>query len=114
MAAPKFGPQHYNAIAKDIREELTTALDFYKFGYSDYVGKKNTTHGRNYYGVEALVKLALRFARRFEADNERFDPLKFLDQCSPNDELYPLSELWESSSPGEGIRRGGYGGDAID
>lgn len=45
---------------------------------------------------EVVVDLALTFAERFMQD-EGFDPLKFLDQCSPNPDLYPFSELWEQN-----------------
>jgi hypothetical protein len=42
-----------------------------------------------------LALLALDAARRFKEDNPEFDHLKWLDQCSPDPTLYPLSELWE-------------------
>lgn len=42
----------------------------------------------------AIVELALEFAQRLQTDNEDFDPLIFLDKCSPDPERYPLSELW--------------------
>jgi hypothetical protein len=82
----KFKPQHYNAIAKDIRQELARHIP------------RSTTEvpdARDLRATSALTDLALRFARRFKMDNPSFDPLKFLDQCSPDTELYPLSELWE-------------------
>lgn len=41
-----------------------------------------------------LCILAMKFAHAYLEDNRLFDPLKFLDQCSPDAELYPLSELW--------------------
>lgn len=89
---------HYNAVAKEIRDELAKALGF----YGNYDPTKIVKEGRApYYAVEALVRLALRFAKRFNDDFERaseglvFDPLKWLDQCSPDPEMYPLSELWE-------------------
>lgn len=44
----------------------------------------------------ALTRLALSFAHRFNDKNiPFFDPLRFLDACSPNTDLYPLSEMWE-------------------
>jgi len=43
----------------------------------------------------AIVVLAVDFAKRLQADNADFDPVRFLDRCSPNTELYPLGELWE-------------------
>lgn len=91
-----FTTQHYAAISKDIRAELTDAMAF----YSPSSMEKLTTSvasDRRYYAVDSLVKLALRFARRFKDDNELFDPLKFLDRCSPDVDLYPLSELWDDN-----------------
>lgn len=99
MPSKVWGPQHYNAVAKEIREELTKALDFYKHGYEPSVILKKDQ--ASYYATEVLVKLALRFADRFDKDFAQadeglaFDPLKFLDQCSPDEDMYPLSELWE-------------------
>lgn len=91
----KFSAQHYNAIAKDICEEFEKYVkaDFNHIfeneqDYKKAVDFKLATTG-------ALVRLALRFAHRFKEDNDRFDPLKFLEACSPNNDLYPLSELWE-------------------
>jgi hypothetical protein len=44
-----------------------------------------------------LAALALNLAKRFKADNEWFVPSVFLNACSPNTDLYPLSELWEDT-----------------
>lgn len=41
------------------------------------------------------VSICLNFAKRFAEDDATFDPVAFLDKCSPDPELYPLSELWE-------------------
>lgn len=41
-----------------------------------------------------LATLALDLAGSFVEDNERFDPIKFLDACSPDPGKMPLSELW--------------------
>jgi hypothetical protein len=84
---PKFSAQHYNAIAKDIREEFSEHMAI-------PTGGEHTRSVDMSYRA-ALCNLAIRFAKRFQKDNERFDPLKFLDACSPNTDLYPLSELWE-------------------
>jgi hypothetical protein len=40
--------------------------------------------------------MALVLAKRFEKDNPLFDPIAFLDACSPDVERYPLSELWNN------------------
>jgi len=67
-------PHVWNLTAKAIREEYPTATRSQR---------------------RVLEQLALRFARRFRED-EGFDPLRWLDQCSPNTELYPFSEMWEA------------------
>jgi hypothetical protein len=51
-----------------------------------------------------LCDIALDFARIFrddsptDGDGWSFDPVRFLDACSSNTELYPLSELWDEST----------------
>jgi hypothetical protein len=94
--APVFHRAHFNILASEIREQLEHATNFYAPKWEHgWAGDK-----RNYYAVEALVKLALSLAKRFQDEREgydgfKFDPLRFLDACSPDPELYPLSELWE-------------------
>ncbi len=85
-----FTRQHHNALAKEIREVFPTQEP----------SREDSTAGRkqielNLIERAVLTTLALNLAKRFQADNPRFDPLKFLDECSPNTDLYPLSELWE-------------------
>lgn len=78
--AKKFHRGHYEIIAARFREALTPYLG----KDSDHdIGAKN-----------ALINLALSMAVRFQADSEDFDALIFLDRCSPDDQVYPLSELW--------------------
>jgi hypothetical protein len=86
----KFSAQHYNAIAKDIREQF----QFYGLGANVTQLPK---HEREILMARSatLCDLALRLARRFKKDNPSFDPLLFLDACSPDSDIYPLSELWE-------------------
>lgn len=78
----KWSAQHYNAIAKEIREGFPL----------------NTPHNRRVAPIEraTLTDLALSLARRFSEDNPKFDPERFLDACSPDTDQFPLSELWES------------------
>ena len=80
---PKFAAQHYNIIAAQFRLafEAYLALDN---------KKERVTR------ISAIVDLALAMAKRFREDNPRFNPHKFLDACSGDVDLYPLSELWES------------------
>lgn len=79
--------QHHNIVAKRIRERFPTGSD-YEMGEVPY----------NKIERAILSTLALDFAAWFKKDNDRFDPIKFLDACSPDTELYPLSELWEEES----------------
>lgn len=75
-------PNHvHNVIAKTIREEL------------DEVGSSNEEIAKAARGV--LIRLAMRFAMRFMNDDPNFNAFIFLDRCSPNPELYPISELWK-------------------
>lgn len=71
---------HYEILAKQFREQLKSYS-----GDSDII---SACRG-------ALIDLALSMAQRFCADNEDFDPVFWLDRCSPDSESYPLSELWE-------------------
>jgi hypothetical protein len=82
--------KHYNAISKEIREQFPV---------------EGTLHDQQVHrGV--LVSLALSLCKRFKQDSDEatagfdFDPIKFLDACSPNPDLYPLSELWEGDQLG--------------
>jgi hypothetical protein len=77
---PLFHRAHYNIIAARFREQ-----NWYTRSSSDYARQARTS----------LTNIALDLAERFQEDNERFDPLKFLDACSPDPERMPLSELWE-------------------
>lgn len=76
-----FHTAHYNIIAKEIREKYSTHgscnMQPYKFA--------NRT----------LEELAVSFAERFKLDNPRFNPIEFLDACSPDPDIFPFSELWE-------------------
>lgn len=88
---PLFTQGHYNALAKEIRDRLDAALSF-NDNWSNLEGYDKS--GR-YYATEALVVLALNLVKRFKADNPNFEPKMFLDACSPNVNLYPLSELYD-------------------
>lgn len=83
MTEPKFQQQHYNAIAKDLREQME------KHGVPHIVKSDYHVGARN-----ALIEVALRLGIRFQKDNERFNPIQFLNAVSPDPEQYPLSELW--------------------
>ena len=88
----RFSAVHHNTIAKEIREHFPID-DIASFDWSSEVKRKENMIAR---GV--LGDLALSFAKRFKQDNNRFNPIKFLDACSPDTDLYPLSELWEDDN----------------
>jgi hypothetical protein len=75
----KFDRQHYNALAKlfryTIREAESVDLD-----------------ERN-----GVVRFAMECTKYFQLGDPLFDPIKFLDQCTPEEdrEINNLSELWE-------------------
>lgn len=85
--------QHYNALAKEIRQMYSEVNG----DYSDSPGEEMLAFAARH----TLEEIALRLAKRFKKDSDEatagwgFDPIKFLDACSPNTDLYPLSELWE-------------------
>jgi hypothetical protein len=68
----------YNLVAKKLRDNFPT--------YNTELAMAERT---------IISRLALDFAKSFQADNPNFDPYTFLDRCSPDADLYPLSELWE-------------------
>lgn len=79
----KFAAQHYNIIAA----QFSTAFEIYLTE-----PKKSIRLAK----ISAIVDLALAMAKRFKEDSPRFNPHKFLDACSGDVDLYPLSELWET------------------
>jgi hypothetical protein len=83
--AAKYHAMFYNMVAKRIREK-------FDMGWPGETGVQRLMSQTNRL---VLSDLAMDFAKKFAEDNPSFDPLKFLDQCSPDSELYPLSELWE-------------------
>jgi hypothetical protein len=78
---------HFNAIAKDIRSEFPVS----DYDDSDRMKKEKMVQRAT------LADLALRFAARFKKADPEFNVFAWLDQCSPDPETYPLSELWEES-----------------
>lgn len=82
------GPKEWNFVAKRIRENFPIGRA--EDNYSEHSRIKVLTERA------AVVSIALDFARNFKRENpDGFDPLVFLDQCSPDVDMYPLSELWE-------------------
>jgi hypothetical protein len=85
MADPKFHQLHYNFVAKRLRNNYPREGD--ATSDSDLIGKMVARR--------VVEDIALEFAERFKADNPDFDGPRFLDQCSPDPDIIPLSELWE-------------------
>jgi hypothetical protein len=42
-----------------------------------------------------IEDIACQIANELFPEKPGFDPLAFLDKCSPNTELYPFTEIWE-------------------
>lgn len=93
-----FHRAHYNILAAQIKHGLEKHHAPYLLKGKDakyHLGARN-----------ALIELALSLAKRLQEDNPpadgkgvyHFDPLRFLDACSPDPEQYPLSELWEEDN----------------
>lgn len=81
-----FHRAHYSIMASQIRQRYPIApfLDL-KTGYA-VDGKM---------ARRIMEDLALSLAKRFKDDNPRFDPIRFLEACSPDNGKYPLAELWK-------------------
>lgn len=78
---------HWEVIAARFRHELD-----YKYAtYANYGTFEIEVQRAQ---RNALIDLAIALGQRFALDNEEFDPLVWLDRCSPDPENYPLSELW--------------------
>jgi hypothetical protein len=86
---PKFNAVTYNMVAKQLRENFPGWLEGEDSEWYRHQKEKVLIQR----GV--ITNLALEFAQRFQKDNPDFDPIRFMDQCSPDEELFPLSELWE-------------------
>ena len=82
MAEPLFHRAHHNILAAQFRIQYL-------------YWNNRIDHEPKLPQLEALTNLALLLAERLLKDNRNFDPLKFLDACSPDVDTYPLSELWE-------------------
>lgn len=84
MAENKYAAPHvWNLVAKILREEYTKNVG--DFAFEADLSARAT-----------VADLALAFAKRF-AEDEGFDPIAWLDKCSPDPEMYPFSEMWDES-----------------
>lgn len=89
--------QHYNAIAKEIRELFPT----YDPSEALYGQSANQHKEGNMARRGVLSALALSLAHRFKDDNDSFDVMKFLTACSPDNDRFPITELWEDEDEKE-------------
>lgn len=85
----KFNAKDYNFVAKRLRENFP--IDTPPDQMTNPAANVGTHLQR---GV--VVEIAIDFAKKYQEDNPNFDPLQFLDQCSPDTDRYPFSELWEN------------------
>jgi hypothetical protein len=85
----KFQRQHYYAIAKEIREQVP--------GYETRNSNNAEIKYRAKIREDTLIDLALSLCSRFEEDNPLFDPVEFLNKCSPDPDTMPWGELWEAN-----------------
>jgi hypothetical protein len=81
----KFDRQHYNALAKLFRINIGNLSSAYN---SDRCDKWDD-------GYHALQDFAVECAKYFQLGDPRFDPIRFLDACTPEEDNNNLSELWE-------------------
>jgi hypothetical protein len=88
-----FHRAHYNALAKEVRDHFPTKTD-------GIVGSLQHAHSHSQNTIVrgSMADFALSLCKRFKEDNPRFDPIKFLEACSPDNDLYPLAELWEEDA----------------
>ena len=85
--------QHvYNLVAKVLRENFPDT----RGGISNVVSERDRCIMMEQRAQ--TTRIALAFAYKFDEDFEDFEPLTFLERCSPNNDLYPLTEIWEDAS----------------
>jgi hypothetical protein len=82
-----FRRQHYYAIAKEIREQVP--------GYEARNSNSVWIRYKVRIKEDTLIDLALSLCSRFEEDNPLFDPVEFLNKCSPDEDTMPWGELWK-------------------
>ena len=77
----KWSAQHYNALAADIRNVATKHVEAFPRETGDNDEFNNIARLA---GLATLQELAKILSLRFEADNDLFEPSKFLDSCNVN------------------------------
>lgn len=88
---PTFAEYHANVIAKEIRALFPLpSADMVKPN-SQIIKERELDMVRR--GV--LAALALNLAKRFKKDGLEY--MKFLERCSPDNDLFPITELWDET-----------------
>lgn len=85
---PIFHQGHYNIIAGQFQKHFEHIMREHQ-----HDGAINKV--MQLAAVSASTDLIVHFAQRLQKDNPSFDPIKFLDACSPDPDVYPFSEAWE-------------------
>jgi len=75
-------PHVWNLVAKTLREHYALLMQLDARGNKEITARRRT-----------VEDIAMLFAQRFTQD-QGFDPLVWLDRCSPDPNYYPFSELW--------------------
>jgi hypothetical protein len=88
-----FHKGHWEIIAARFREALVPFVEINTFEPEGSEAAKLELASKSAARF-ALIDLAMELARRFKLDNDEFVPEMFLDRCSPDPDLHPLSELW--------------------
>ena len=79
-----FHKAHYNVLAKQIRD---------LYAQTEYKRPVDRLH--SLIARRTIEVFAVQLAKRLKQDNPLFDPILFLNTCSPDEDRYPLGELWK-------------------
>ena len=88
-----FSAMHYNIIAGRFKKALEPLMS--------ENGVDANQRQINRVASNAMIDLAISMAKRFAMDNSEFDPVRFLNACSPDEMHWPLSELWPGVTESE-------------
>jgi hypothetical protein len=96
MNEPLFHRGHYNIIAAQFRRSI------------ERIETKSVRIARETQAIDTVVLvatailthvglMAVEMAKRLQQDNpNNFNPIDFLNACTPSTDRYPLAELWEA------------------
>lgn len=99
---PLFHRGHHNVIQGQI---LTSLLDTWpnsnEMSLHGYSTESVHRFSDRLLGRNAVIVVAVRLANRFKQDDPNFDPVEWLNGCSPDADQYPLGELYTEELDGE-------------